>query len=1210
MLRHIRAFSERWLGRIALGGVSLLGLAVLTMPLWAGASAAASPPSGMGIPIPPLGLPLLVVGLGLCLMALTVEAAAGLGPRGVALIAVLAAINSALRVAEVIVPGPGGFSPVFVLIILAGYVYGPRFGFLVGVFTMAVSALVTGFVDPWLPAQAIVAGWVGATAGLIPLGRRAAGRVAFRSTDRSLDSSTATRTEIVWLVVFGATWGLLYGALLSLPFWTVLEAARPADSDGGLTARALRFGAYYGVSSFGWDLFRSFGNVALILLIGRPTIVALRRVGAWFSPAIEGSEDKDADRAVHAVSSDGAVCADGEQGSGGRASEAMAARTRSSRSETVPHPLPALRLPQPAPDPLHPHAWAAWLGGALALAALVTNPVVLAAALLAIEVVRSASRRGRGSGDGPVIPVARLVLGIVFISAAYNMLFAHGGSTVLARLPTRWPLIGGTLTAEALAFGAMNGLRLAMLILAFFTFQAVLPARQLVRLIPRAFGTVSLLAGVALTWVPSTRLRVLEVREAAQIRGFSRPGVRGWIPLAMPMLVGGLERAMGLAEVLTARGITAESPPVLARILLAAGAAALVWAGIIVQLVGRNGQVLAALIGAAGIASLVAATLLLSRHAPRTSFRSTRWRHPDSIIALGALLTIAAAFVPGAWEAMRFSPYPTLAFPSTDWPLILPLIGLVLPAFFVSAHHEAATASDEVEEPETAEGGVDERAGQKAPPSRSLMTPSRGPSIIFRNFGADYPILGGRSHGGADRLLRTALDDVSVTMPGGLLTLVAGPSGAGKSTLLRSTCGLVPHFSGGAVRGSVRVVGWDPVALGPAAMSGQVAFVGGDPARAFVVDRVADEVAFALEQRALPPSMIRQRVASALTSMGIGHLALRRIETLSGGERQRVAIAAALALAPPVLVLDEPTSQLDDDSAQRVLSAIIGVMDAGRRTVVLSEHRLDRMRGAADHMVWLPGLGERPVEGTPAEIGPMIVRPEIPQAPRNQPGEARLELHEVTFAHSLDRPNGSTPTLDQFSLSVRGGELVAMTGPSGSGKTTVLRLAVGLLRPSAGAVHVLGRDIAGTDPSSICRDVGYVPQDPDTLLSAETVRQELELGLSAHRSKLGDGREPFAPDDLLARLGIGHLASRYPRDLSAGERLRVALAAVMLTRPTLLLLDEPTRGLDDRALADLANLLHELVVEGHAVLVATHDRRLIGAAHRHVHLKGASLEIA
>ncbi len=450
--------------------------------------------------------------------------------------------------------------------------------------------------------------------------------------------------------------------------------------------------------------------------------------------------------------------------------------------------------------------------------------------------------------------------------------------------------------------------------------------------------------------------------------------------------------------------------------------------------------------------------------------------------------------------------------------------------------------------------------------------------IRFDRFGHSYP--------GADR---PALDEVTVELPTGALTLVTGPSGAGKSTLLRAINGLVPHFSGGTVCGRVRVGPHDPVALGPGAMSRVVGFVSGDPERASVMDRVADEVAFALEHTGVAHAVLVHQVATALARVGLAGAGERRLAALSGGERQRVQVAAALALAPAVLVLDEPTSQLDDDNAAQVLDAVAELAAAGHLTVVLSEHRLERVLGRAAWWVHLPGPSLPPRAGSPAAVLPHVARPLAPAPPPAASGPVRLDLADVWFAH------GDRAVLRGACLEVAAGEVVALTGPSGSGKTTLLRLVAGLAQPDRGRVRVTGRPTAGRGAAEVCRDLAYLPQDPDALLFADKVRGEVLATLAAR------GLPPTGahdPDALLAVLGLADLAERYPRDLSTGQRQRVALAAVLAGTALALALDEPTRGLDDAAIAALAGLLQARAAEGAAVLVATHDRRLTRAAHR------------
>lgn len=456
--------------------------------------------------------------------------------------------------------------------------------------------------------------------------------------------------------------------------------------------------------------------------------------------------------------------------------------------------------------------------------------------------------------------------------------------------------------------------------------------------------------------------------------------------------------------------------------------------------------------------------------------------------------------------------------------------------------------------------------------------------IRFHRFSFTFP---GTDH--------PVLSDVNQVLPEGCLTLVTGPSGAGKSTLLRAINGLVPHFSGGRVAGRVRVGPYDPVALGPGAMSGLVGFVAGDPERWHVMDVVADEVAFALENQGLEALTLGRRVAGALERVGLADAAERPLATLSGGERQRVQVAAALALAPRVLVLDEPTSQLDDDNAAALLATVAELGAAGDLTVVLSEHRLTRVLPVSAWRLHLPGGSGAVLDGPPmSDLWPAAEPPLAAQPSPAAPGEVLLELDAVWFAH------GTRQVLAGASLAVRAGEVVALTGPNGSGKTTLLRLAVGLLRPERGVVRTLGRDNAGRDVADICRQVAYLPQDPSALLFADSVRGELLATLANHGLP---PRGDYDPEPLLAELGLAELAGRYPRDLSTGQRQRVALGAVTVTRPPLLLLDEPTRGLDDAAIAALARLLHERAAEGAAVLLATHDRRLVQAAGRVVGLE-------
>ena len=439
-----------------------------------------------------------------------------------------------------------------------------------------------------------------------------------------------------------------------------------------------------------------------------------------------------------------------------------------------------------------------------------------------------------------------------------------------------------------------------------------------------------------------------------------------------------------------------------------------------------------------------------------------------------------------------------------------------------------------------------------------------------------------------------ALAAVSLSVEPGL-TAVAGPSGGGKSTLLRLLNGLVPHFHGGTISGQVTVGGLDAFRAPTATLARHVGFVFQDPEAQFVRALVEDEVAFALENTATPRPVIVARVEEAMASAGISALAGRTIDSLSGGERQRVAIASALALRPGILALDEPTSQLDPPGARLVLEACARTAAAGT-AVIISEHRVGALVHLADRLAVMRSgrlVGPGPIDSMLDELvdPPQLVRLGRALGWRATPltaAEARAlvpRLHPVTTSPpaSTGSPawelRGATvgysrrALLEGVDLAGTSGQVTVLMGPNGGGKTTLLRAIGGLHRPLAGiAWRCAGR-------------VGYLPQDPGVLLHRPSVRAEVEYTLSRSRSN-----QP--PDVVLGRLGLSALADRYPGDLSSGQRQRAALAAILAGEPGLLLLDEPTRGMDGEARRSLTSLLRTMAAEGASVVLATHDSDL------------------
>ncbi len=463
-----------------------------------------------------------------------------------------------------------------------------------------------------------------------------------------------------------------------------------------------------------------------------------------------------------------------------------------------------------------------------------------------------------------------------------------------------------------------------------------------------------------------------------------------------------------------------------------------------------------------------------------------------------------------------------------------------------------------------------------------------------------------------------ALRDISLQITAGEFVLLVGASGAGKSTLLRLINGLAPHFTGGQLRGRLSVHGLDPVLATPQIMSRHVGFVFQDSEAQFVTDRVEDELAFALEHAALPAPAMRLRVEETLDLLDLARLRNRSLDTLSGGERQRVAIAAALALHPSILVLDEPTSQLDPQSAEDVLTALVRLNSDLGLTIVLAEHRLERVLPFVERLIYLAADGNSMVSGDARSVLHQIdLVPPLVQVGKALgweplPLTIKAGLRFSQMMVNVPAPSSSPPpqpiqpsptvlqvkgltvqidtctVLHAVDLTMRAGEIVVIMGRNGAGKTTLLRSLVGLVRPQRGDVQIQGRSIAGRTVAEICRQVAYLPQDPNTLLFADSVRDELWITLRNH----GLETKPNAGqviDNLLATLRIAALAEHYPRDLSVGERQRTALAAILVTQPQLILLDEPTRGLDYAAKDQLAGLLKGFARAGKAVILVTHD---------------------
>jgi energy-coupling factor transport system ATP-binding protein len=408
---------------------------------------------------------------------------------------------------------------------------------------------------------------------------------------------------------------------------------------------------------------------------------------------------------------------------------------------------------------------------------------------------------------------------------------------------------------------------------------------------------------------------------------------------------------------------------------------------------------------------------------------------------------------------------------------------------------------------------------------------------------------------------RPALEDVSLEIRPGELVCLLGRSGSGKSTLLRVLAGLVPHFHGGQFSGRVEVGGQDTRTTRPSDLAGTVASVFQDPEDQVVMTGVEHELQFGLENLGVPPLEIEARVREALRSLEAGHLMGRKTHQLSAGELQRVCVASALALRPQLLLLDEPTSQLDPEAAEALLDLATTLGCA----VIVSEQRPALPLERCDRVVFMEG-GRIAIDAPQAEALPWLAREhpafvvhELGIADDAGGGETLCELRGA--AHAYGARLVRVPDLE-----LGRGEIVALLGPNGSGKTTLAKLAAGLLEPSEGEIFRRGR-------------AAYLSQDPGRYVVAERVDEEVALGVG------GDTERARAA---LALVGLGGFDARHPRDLSSGERERLGLAAVLVTEPDLLVLDEPTRGMDPERKLELAALLRS-EAEERATLVVTHD---------------------
>ena len=455
------------------------------------------------------------------------------------------------------------------------------------------------------------------------------------------------------------------------------------------------------------------------------------------------------------------------------------------------------------------------------------------------------------------------------------------------------------------------------------------------------------------------------------------------------------------------------------------------------------------------------------------------------------------------------------------------------------------------------------------------------------------------------------LQDVNLEIEPKTLTLVMGPSGSGKTTLLRCINGLVPRFSGGEITGQVNVLGLDPIKQGVKDMAPKVGMVFQEPESQFVFDIVEDELAFALENKGMEQSKMHQRVDMVLEDLGINHLRKRTIREISGGEKQKVAIASVLVFEPSVLLLDEPTSQLDPQSADEVLQLIVSLKEKLGLTVLISEHRTERLLPYTNKVVYI-SHSHRVEYGSPHEIipkkkiappiiqiadklnlkpvplflkdFPSIDMDKIKPVNKRETKEEIFEKEVVFTVENLSTKINKHQVLKNVSLSLNRGEIFTLIGQNGSGKTTLLRSILGLI-PSEGKKYFNGKNIGDLPSRELIQHFAYLPQNPNDLLFSETIIEELRVTLKNH----GITKDETQLKAFLNLFSLSEKSERYPRDLSVGERQRTALAAITVHDPEIILLDEPTRGLDTSAKEKLTKVLQDWRNSGKTIFLVTQD---------------------
>jgi len=449
----------------------------------------------------------------------------------------------------------------------------------------------------------------------------------------------------------------------------------------------------------------------------------------------------------------------------------------------------------------------------------------------------------------------------------------------------------------------------------------------------------------------------------------------------------------------------------------------------------------------------------------------------------------------------------------------------------------------------------------------------------------------------------TALNNINLEIRKGEKVVISGPSGSGKTSLIRCISGLIPNSSrGGRFSGVVEVGGINTQSHTVAEISQFVGTVFQDPDHQIVTSRVDSEIAFGLENLGVPADEIELKISHIAERLGIRHLLNRETSDLSWGEKQRVAIASVLVMNPEIVVMDEPFSGLDPEMSATLITLLDDLNRHSNITLVLVEHRIEHISHLMDRIVVM-NKGEIVYDGPPAEglVGLMRSRGvSLPDAgggwtdindlirsfpePEDRTDPPGLELRNVTFRY----PASSSPAVDNVSLKVYGGEITVIVGSNGSGKSTLAKHLNGVLKPDSGKIFLYGKEILAGDSDPLSKVVGLVSQHADYQLFEESIIEELSFG-PGNLGMSEDWIKKSLPE-VISSLSLGHIdPDTPPLRLSVGEKQRVAIGSILMMKTRVVVLDEPTLGLDWGLKKNLAGILRDLCADGGIVLIVTHD---------------------